>query len=158
MLEIMDQINISSPSLVCVCVDSIENGNITGRFYHKYKKEAEEFRSVSMLLEKMENLFDWIDFPQSSTRKRTFHSKNEKNRKKKEAVQVADTKEMIGHSGDKGTFIVQVKYRQNSTWQGEVTWTERRQKQYFRSALELLKLIDSALDMNEEETPLNIEE
>ena len=70
---------------------------------------------------------------------------------------MADTKEMIGHSGDKGTFIVQVKYRQNSTWQGEVTWTERRQKQYFRSALELLKLIDSALDMNEEETPLNIE-
>ncbi|MGN0986671.1 MAG: hypothetical protein ACI4OO_02425 [Otoolea sp.] len=158
MLEIMDQINISAPSLVCVCVDSIENGNITGRFYHKYKKEAEEFRSVSMLLDKMDRLFDRIDFPQSSTRRRTFHPKDEPNKKKKEAVQVADTKEIMGHSGDKGTFIVQVKYRQNSTWQGEVTWTERRQKQYFRSALELLKLIDSALDMNEEEAPLNIEE
>lgn len=48
-----------------------------------------------------------------------------------------------------GTFIVHIKYQQNSTWQGDVTWAEKKKKQSFRSALELLKLIDSALDGTE---------
>ncbi|MCI8764346.1 MAG: hypothetical protein HFG58_07205 [Lachnospiraceae bacterium] len=52
--------------------------------------------------------------------------------------------------GDIGTFLVHVKYRQNSTWQGEVMWAEKRKRQYFRSALELIKLMDSALDEAEE--------
>ena len=36
--------------------------------------------------------------------------------------------------------------RQNATWQGSVTWVEKKEKQQFRSALELLKLIESALE------------
>ena len=48
--------------------------------------------------------------------------------------------------GESATFIVKVQYRQNSTWQGTVIWTEKNKKQAFRSALELLKLIDGALD------------
>ena len=47
--------------------------------------------------------------------------------------------------GDKGPFVVQVQYRQNSTWQGQVIWAEKNKKEYFRSALELMKLIDSAM-------------
>lgn len=43
------------------------------------------------------------------------------------------------------TFIVNVKYRQNATWQGTVTWVEEKQKASFRSVLELLKLMDSAI-------------
>ena len=48
--------------------------------------------------------------------------------------------------GDKGTFVVQVQYRQHATWQGKVLWAEKNETKQFRSALELLKLIDSALD------------
>ena len=59
---------------------------------------------------------------------------------------MADTKDLLGHSGDKATFIVHVRYRQNATWQGDILWAEKKKKLYFRSALELLKLIDSALD------------
>lgn len=46
----------------------------------------------------------------------------------------------------KGTFIIKVLDRQNSTWQGTVTWVEEAKVQNFRSALELLKLIDGALE------------
>ena len=49
-----------------------------------------------------------------------------------------------------GTFIVKVLDRQNATWQGTVTWVEEQKTQCYRSALELLKLIDGALDKNEE--------
>lgn len=51
--------------------------------------------------------------------------------------------------GKKGTFVVHVQYRENATWQGEVVWAERKESLKFRSALELLRLIDSALDITE---------
>lgn len=43
------------------------------------------------------------------------------------------------------TFIVEVKCMEKDTWQGKVTWAEKNRSQYFRSALELLKLMDRAL-------------
>ncbi|MBP7349179.1 MAG: hypothetical protein KA965_10895 [Butyrivibrio sp.] len=48
--------------------------------------------------------------------------------------------------GKESTFIVQVQYRQNATWQGQVVWAEENRKEHFRSALELIKLIDSAME------------
>jgi len=44
-----------------------------------------------------------------------------------------------------GTFEISVKFTQNSTWQGEIHWIEKKQKQNFRSALEMLKLMDEAI-------------
>lgn len=45
----------------------------------------------------------------------------------------------------KATFIVRIHFRQNSTWQGSVTWADNKRTQNFRSALELVRLMDSAL-------------
>lgn len=48
-----------------------------------------------------------------------------------------------------GTFVVHVKHCENATWQGEVTWAEANRKKQFRSALELIRLMDDALHMEE---------
>lgn len=48
------------------------------------------------------------------------------------------------------TFRLKIMDQQNGTWQGSVTWVEEQREQHFRSALELLKLIDGALDNNYE--------
>ena len=48
------------------------------------------------------------------------------------------------------TFLIKIMDQQNGTWQGSVTWVEEQREQHFRSALELLKLIDGALDNNVE--------
>ena len=50
-----------------------------------------------------------------------------------------------------GTFVVKILNKQHSTWQGSVTWVEKQITQQFRSALELIKLIDGALDEELEE-------
>ena len=47
-------------------------------------------------------------------------------------------------------FVLEIKDTENKTWQGSITWTDIGRTEYFRSALELLKLIDSTLDMGEE--------
>lgn len=49
------------------------------------------------------------------------------------------------------TFVVRIYGQENATWQGEVHWTGVQKKQNFRSALELMKLIDSALEKRRKE-------
>jgi len=46
----------------------------------------------------------------------------------------------------RGTFLLNIYDRQNATWQGTISWVDKNEKQQFRSALELIKLIESALD------------
>lgn len=55
---------------------------------------------------------------------------------------------MAGNSVTKnrGTFLIDIYNRQNATWQGTLTWINRDEKQHFRSALELIKMIDNALE------------
>ena len=59
-------------------------------------------------------------------------------------VKYMEEKDFSEKKGEKSTFIVEIKYRENATWQGTVKWVEGGREQNFRSALELIKLIDSA--------------
>lgn len=47
--------------------------------------------------------------------------------------------------GEQATFVVHVQLRQNATWQGTIQWLEEEKTQKFRSVLEMLKLMDQAL-------------
>lgn len=60
-----------------------------------------------------------------------------------------------GTKKHRGTFIVEVCCRENASWQGKVTWADKGPSEYFRSALELLKLMDQALDEGEEKKDID---
>ena len=45
----------------------------------------------------------------------------------------------------KGTFVVKIEVCQHGTWQGQVIWAEENRTERFRSALELLRLMDEAM-------------
>lgn len=49
------------------------------------------------------------------------------------------------------TFIVNVKFRRNATWQGTVTMKQANKEVNFRSALELIKIMDQAIECNHPE-------
>lgn len=49
----------------------------------------------------------------------------------------------------KETFMIQIQHRENATWQGTVEWSDKREARQFRSEVELIKLLDSALDASE---------
>ena len=53
---------------------------------------------------------------------------------------------LLSKHGDIGTFIVRVQHRQNSSWQGRITWMEEDRTIQFRSVWEMIKLIESAVD------------
>lgn len=121
-----------------------------GEVWHPYQAKPIYFRSLMQAIGAMARLMDELDFPQRATLPRSFFVKEntEENRKrvirKKQIMTNSEDK-----SGKKGTFIVQVMYRQGTTWQGQVTWAEQDKKVYFRSALELVRLIDDAMNGQE---------
>ena len=43
------------------------------------------------------------------------------------------------------TFIVKINHACNETWQGEIVWAEENRKERFRSALEMMSLMDEAM-------------
>ena len=54
--------------------------------------------------------------------------------------------ELLNRHGDLGTFIIRVQHRQNSSWQGRITWMDKNKTVYFRSIWEMIKLVAGALD------------
>ncbi len=51
---------------------------------------------------------------------------------------------------EKNTFIVKLDNHQRDTWQGEVVWADENRTERFRSALELIKLMDEAMKKSAE--------
>lgn len=45
-------------------------------------------------------------------------------------------------------FIVKIINTENFTWQGSVIWADKKKMQNFRSALELMKMLDAAIGDN----------
>lgn len=148
-------VNISAPNLISICVD--ENCGYTRevRVYHKYSREPSKFRDLNDFLISVEQLMDQIGYPQTALRNRNFFE-SPKNERKRGMQQVRTADEILNEAGRTATFVVNIQYRQNATWQGKVFWAEAEKSCNFRSALELLKLMDNALEKADENAQENI--
>ena len=142
------QISWYAPNFINMCIDNINDEELSGRIYHCYSKEPWKFTNILQLIELADDFFDKLEFPQASTSARSFTSTQFSGVDRLDKVRSPE--DFIENRGQKGTFFLNVRYRQNSSWQGSVTWVEEQREQHFRSALELLKLIDGALDNNYE--------
>ena len=119
-----------------VCIDSYENSVMKGRILNT-NQEIAPFESLVQFLLGVETFLEAPQMPQSYTSLRRF----------------SDLLPMTGGTavsnyvgkGAKATFELQVLFRQHSSWQGVVIWRERKMEQSFRSVLELVMLMDSAL-------------
>jgi len=119
-----------------VCVDSYQDGIFRGRFYGP-DREARSFGSLSQFLVMMEDMLEQTNSPQSDTTHRSF------------STLVQQTAAVSGRStiprGDQATFELQILFRQHTSWQGQIVWKDQHREQSFRSVLELILLMDSAL-------------
>ena len=133
------------PGSILVCVDERTGKDILGRIHYPGGEAPVAFNETGKMLLEIDRILDELHYPESSTSGRSFqkHRKVQTNPKERAAMQ---KKQEPINKGGKGTFVVQVQYRQHATWQGKVLWAEKNETKQFRSALELLKLIDSALD------------
>lgn len=52
---------------------------------------------------------------------------------------------MEQETSERRTFVIHILNQQNATWQGTVTWLDGKRTQPFRSALELIRLMDGVI-------------
>lgn len=122
---------------ILVCVDSFQEGILYGRLFNRYLEEGKAFGSLMEFLQEMELLLERMDFPKAFHSSRTFAPR---------VAAESRTPILESRTGQKATFAVRILFRQNASWQGSVTWLEGKQEQSFRSALELIFLLNSALE------------
>ena len=132
----INQIWRSRNEKIRICLDSYHKGVPRG-WIQTAGREADPFESLSQFLLKLESLLDERNMPQSYTTPRTF-------------LPVAEEAErnlvpLSSRKGAKATFELQIVFRQHTSWQGVVTWLDQNAEQSFRSVLELVMLMDSAL-------------
>lgn len=120
-----------------ICVDSYEEKIPRGRFYNSFFESGIEFVGVMDFILNMERMFDEINSPQEFASKRTFKA----NIERKSQVYTDENIKV----GKLATFSLRLLFRQNSSWQGSITWKEGKTEESFRSVLELFILMDSAL-------------
>lgn len=122
-----------------VCIDSCHNHCFCGRIYNEFLKQGYSFEDVFMFLNQMQTIYDQIGVPQNVFQPRKF----DVTQVEQETVQSRDYDNF--YDGAFATFHIHVLYRQNASWQGNIHWIEGKQKQAFRSVLELLQLIYQVL-------------
>jgi hypothetical protein len=143
-------------NLICACIESDDNADYQGLIYHQYADNPIAFDGMTDFMMKLEELFDEWDFPQRGLAPRVFKkgSRDDIGYKKKkfsdklpiEVISEANgVRNVQNKKGKLGTFVIQVVYRQDATWQGHVIHQEKNEKIDFVSALELIKIMDRAL-------------
>lgn len=140
----------AAPNLMNICVDRKNGKDIVGRIYFGAEEAPVYFSSAGYMILEIDRICDRIGYPQRSVVSRSFTEMGTEDRVKEEVIGMKKSEKILSSKGGEATFVLHVKYRQNATWQGTVTWAEENIKRDFRSALELLKLIDSALDEKEQ--------
>ena len=133
-------------TLVTVHVSSFEDRIPCGEVYNGYYDKSIPFRNDRELLGVLEELFDTLSFPCRFDNYRCFYDKKRPSPVKK-GKRCGNMSEK-----NKATFIIHVQFRRNATWQGTIQWVESQKQQSFRSTLEMLRLIDEALEDGSEPT------
>ena len=102
-----------------LCIDQYQDGVLRGRLYHPGTPHGE------------------MQFPQSFTAAREFELPA------RLSLRTGLDSELT--VGALATFQVRILFRQNASWQGSVSWLDQQRQEHFRSALELVLLLHSAL-------------
>ena len=118
-----------SRSTYVIAVTGYEDKNISGALYCPALNLTLPFSS----------LMDRLNAPQRSMRQRTFQAAPRE--PEPDPLPSADDCTPLA------SFSVNVLFRQNASWQGNLVWTDAKLESSFRSALELVGLLDEALTL-----------
>jgi len=126
-----------------IFVDSYEDKLLTGRIYYRETDEQKQFCNLVQLLFHINEATEALNLTESGTALKKFT--NTQSTQKINPDETGKKNNLI-KSGKLATFLVKVIFRQNCSWQGIVSWVEGKKEESFRSELELIALMDSALE------------
>lgn len=107
-----------------VTVRTYEDGIMAGCLQHPRLKRKEEFHSLSQMVLLLNSLLDLENCPNQPL----------------PLVQVGQ-----GKGESIAVFRIQILFREHYTWQGRLIWQDENMEMVFRSAIELIQLLDEIL-------------
>lgn len=127
--------------MVDIYVQQYDDRVLNGVIYHEaFPENGIRFNSTMELLLEINALMDKINYPEQFSVYRTFGEA--------EPIKLEANREAMLEQ--RATFHIRMLFRQNTSWQGELIWSENGKRCMFRSVMELLILIDSALTCKKE--------
>ena len=123
-------------------VYSYHNKCMQGTILNPFFEKEMVFENVMQLITMVERISDSLFFPQKTMELRQFTDN--------EPVQKTDSFDFVTTSDFSNllpvaTFELEIIFRQNASWQGNIVYAEKGLSSSFRSVLELLSLMDSVL-------------
>lgn len=123
-------------------VYSYKNKCMQGTIYNPFFEKEMVFENVMQLITMVERISDSLFFPQKAMQLRQFTDNTEtKDKFSFDFITTADFTEEFPIA----TFELEIIFRQNASWQGNIVYAEQNLTSSFRSVLELLTLMDSVL-------------
>lgn len=132
----LESTNMNMYRAIIVCVDDYQDGILRGRVSIPFLRAEYPFSNTMDFLKKTDVMLERMKFPTSFSAYQTFDNKAPNEKAVKDPVM----------DGKLATFLLRVIFRENASWQGSILWMDGRQGESFRSTLEMLMLMDSALD------------
>ena len=127
---------------ILMCVESYNDLCVMGSVYHGSFDEGKEFKGLMQLLLIIEKILKDTGYPKETTEKRRFTDFENSEELVEKAEQELDFQSLKGMVA---TFKIKIMFRQYASWQGSVLWVEGNKTETFRSALELIMLMDDAM-------------
>jgi hypothetical protein len=127
---------------ILICVDAYDNLLMKGIIYHGSFSEGKSFDNLMQLLFMIEKVLEETGFPKATTEKRRFNTFASQNSEEAAADAGFD---FSAKTGKLASFRIKIMFRHNASWQGSIAWLENGTEEPFRSALEMLMLVDSAM-------------
>ncbi len=119
----------------------------SGKLFNAFLQKPVSFTGLSDMLLKMDQIYDFLDFPQATREDRTFAWKKQPKYDRLAPYQPRyfkrSTPNLHGRAGL--TLVVQTRYRQNGSWQGTVRCPQLGKTANYVSALQFLKLTAEAI-------------
>ena len=123
---------------IMIYIDSYEDRIPAGRFQIVSHQDAQPFTGLCQLFLGINDMLDQNNFPKSFFELRKFN----------EPFEQSNLSTVLSNqiSSKLASFRIRILFRQNASWQGSVYWIEGNQEVFFRSVLELIVMMDDALN------------
>ena len=138
-----------------VIIESESPLNLKGLIACKALKQSQQFSSFIELIHLISIRLVEMGLVQPTTETRSFGTVSLSPGRKgtistlKKQHQKGQSKKLPG----KTEFMIRLNMRQNATWQGELYWINTNRRVHFRSMLEMINLMQEAMEISGEPKP-----
>ena len=127
---------------------TVQEGSFGGVAQHTKSKQVCSFKDALELTLRVQEKLAEVGFPQPAAERRRWTSLHTVNKAdsspRREDMEENKHRKAAGKGGP--TFFIRINFQQNASWQGSVQWLEGQSTRFFRSHLELMMLMQEAVD------------